>query len=884
MNLDNKKYTALKGVYVKGTGNTGEGSGAIRLPNLTDAPISTATEYGLYVKNGSLVFYNAGSETTVGSSGGGVASLDSLYDLDKALTLDDASLTFAGTHATNDVITITNATGTGDCLQITNSGTGKDIQGTAGWDITKAGVVSATGLTMGDDKPITLGATSDATIQWVNASSFTDFHGAVNFDGAITGESTVTAVLAGVATGTAVVTLTAGDLVLSDGVASITQSGDASALTIVADSQVATNVVDINADGLTTGSILHLDTTAAGFTGKFVDCYNGAATVMSVGLDGATTIATTANSTVGLKVTGIQTAEDLVELTSSGVTATGQGVLLINSSGASADGSAQIRIAPSGSPVEGSAGIKFVGASKVMQALNLDGDSVDNSVAKINGGGALAANKAVLEVLADGTPAANTASAVRVDVTGITATNNPYAVRVLANGKDAGGLYIDSDSATLSAVAINCGGAIATGKAAFALTADGTPAAADSYLALFDYTAMTSTNNPVAVKIASKGTAQALEVTSTGAGADNKGVLSITTSGATAAGGSVLRVTGTGTPAAATSYLVDFDYSGATMTNNPIGVYVNNGGSTAEALSVVSTAATNTGAVTITNNALTTGTGLLVTSSGTVVTTGEMISVVANSATTSTGLVRVSGTALTDGFAMELTGGGANATASGGVLNLAAGAATDGSALKITTSGVYAGTVGVVDINAASATTGTIVDIGAAGLTEGTGLKINAVEATLTTGKYLDCYDGAASDFSVEKYGATVIAGNASGTAALTLTAGDATLTSGNVNLTNGYIKAGAQAISNANTAIDVTHTLTTIANNAASTHALADGVAGQIKIITCITYTGDAVISPANFHNGTTITLNAVGDSATLIFAGTKWAVIGTGGTTAIA
>lgn len=176
---------------------------------------------------------------------------------------------------------------------------------------------------------------------------------------------------------------------------------------------------------------------------------------------------------------------------------------------------------------------------------------------------------------------------------------------------------------------------------------------------------------------------------------------------------------------------------------------------------------------------MTTGTGLDITTTGTVVTTGELVNLVANSATTCTGLLRMSGTGLTDGWVGQLTGGGANATASGGVLDLVGGAATAGSVLRVTTTGVYTGTTGVVDINAASATTGVVVDIGAAGLTTGTALKINAVEATLTTGKYIDCYDGAASDFKVEKYGATTIAGSASGTAALTVTAGDIVITSG---------------------------------------------------------------------------------------------------------
>jgi len=41
------------------------------------------------------------------------------------------------------------------------------------------------------------------------------------------------------------------------------------------------------------------------------------------------------------------------------------------------------------------------------------------------------------------------------------------------------------------------------------------------------------------------------------------------------------------------------------------------------------------------------------------------------------------------------------------------------------------------------------------------------------TGYYIHAYDGAATDFSVRQYGATVIAGNAALTPALTVSAGD---------------------------------------------------------------------------------------------------------------
>jgi len=80
-------------------------------------------------------------------------------------------------------------------------------------------------------------------------------------------------------------------------------------------------------------------------------------------------------------------------------------------------------------------------------------------------------------------------------------------------------------------------------------------------------------------------------------------------------------------------------------------------------------------------------------------------------------------------------------------------------------------------------------------------------------------------------------------------------------------------------TAINVTTAVTEI-NATSATHAgaLADGVAGQIKMIlnTSTSGTSNVVITPANLAGGTTITLNAPGESAVCIFKASKWYVIG--------
>ena len=80
-------------------------------------------------------------------------------------------------------------------------------------------------------------------------------------------------------------------------------------------------------------------------------------------------------------------------------------------------------------------------------------------------------------------------------------------------------------------------------------------------------------------------------------------------------------------------------------------------------------------------------------------------------------------------------------------------------------------------------------------------------------------------------------------------------------------------------TAIDVTRAVTEVnatAGNAPCT--LADGANGQIKTIINVSTggTNNIVITPANLRGGTTITLNAIGETVTLIFKNSNWNVVG--------
>lgn len=128
----------------------------------------------------------------------------------------------------------------------------------------------------------------------------------------------------------------------------------------------------------------------------------------------------------------------------------------------------------------------------------------------------------------------------------------------------------------------------------------------------------------------------------------------------------------------------------------------------------------------ISADGLTSGSVLNISSTGTVVTTGNLLTLTANSATTAAGILRINANALTSGIAAvitssatAITGAGrllrvdhTGATGTSAVLSEFASAATDETViLRVTASGALA--LGVaLDVSGASVTTGTLIDVG----------------------------------------------------------------------------------------------------------------------------------------------------------------------------
>ena len=80
-------------------------------------------------------------------------------------------------------------------------------------------------------------------------------------------------------------------------------------------------------------------------------------------------------------------------------------------------------------------------------------------------------------------------------------------------------------------------------------------------------------------------------------------------------------------------------------------------------------------------------------------------------------------------------------------------------------------------------------------------------------------------------------------------------------------------------TAIEVTNAVTEVnATSAAAPCTMADGANGQMKTIINVSTAGTnaITITPANLRGGSTVTLNAVGETVTLIFKNSNWNVMG--------
>ena len=84
----------------------------------------------------------------------------------------------------------------------------------------------------------------------------------------------------------------------------------------------------------------------------------------------------------------------------------------------------------------------------------------------------------------------------------------------------------------------------------------------------------------------------------------------------------------------------------------------------------------------------------------------------------------------------------------------------------------------------------------------------------------------------------------------------------------------GVQNISGAGT-ISLAETVTLLTTTGTDAYSLADGVEGQIKIISMKVNGGNGTVTPTNFVNGTSILFNNVEDTVTLLYQTTGWVLL---------
>lgn len=548
---DGKYYSDFKSVSL----GYDSVAGVLRFGVQATAALDDSDDRAIYVRGDNLYYWNGTSETNLGSGGGGGATTwEDLFADDITFNIASDGWTIAGGAGVgaSDVLTLTAAAAvSGDVIQITNSGSGSDIKGTSDtWSVSKAGVAAFAKVDLGDDQAIEFGASDDAAIQWVGGSNVLDIAGATNFDGDMTIEAAHAVTIAG-AGGATKLTITAGDAVLSDGSLSITDADNAETVTVINNTATTIGaaasaaVFQVESTSLTTGALVNAQLTEGTLNGGFYysawDATAGSR-VFQVAEDGVTTIAGVAAGSNSVVVTSgdiFLSDTDASKLESedgtgtlltldnkAGAIADNSAVLLVDAGGAVASGGNALRVAFTGTadagailaeflPDAGSLGIKVDGGGIATQeALYIDADPTANSVAYIHSDAVIADNKALLElhqatgamaggsaglrVDIDSTPAANVYG-IEVDLTGVTATNNPGGLYVNGVGKVVKGILVDTDNTSVHAVQIDGSGALNAGRMLL-VDNDGTPAAATDAVAEITFTG-TATNNPVVLNV-----------------------------------------------------------------------------------------------------------------------------------------------------------------------------------------------------------------------------------------------------------------------------------------------------------------------------------------------------------------------------------------------
>ena len=283
----------------------------IQLSTLSIPTQSDLAVGAIYCDGSTIYGYNGSSWVDMMTSSTiNIAAWETLYAADQTLNMASTGLTFAGTHATNNTFTL-NASGSGDCLAITNTGSGYDISGTSDeWSIkssSNVGVLElgSTGTLNVGGGALTIGKTATATT----------LAGTLTVDEASTLTGAVTATASITITGSAatdVLTITDGDIAVTEGSITATDADNAATVSITNDGATSigngadNGVVEFICDTLTSGTLLHLSVTEGTLAnGHYLKCWDETAdaAVFAIGEDGATVITGNAEGTDAITIT-----------------------------------------------------------------------------------------------------------------------------------------------------------------------------------------------------------------------------------------------------------------------------------------------------------------------------------------------------------------------------------------------------------------------------------------------------------------------------------------------------------------------------------------------------------------------------------------------------
>lgn len=846
----------------------------IRFNSNRSALPSSANDFVLFRHGNALKVWDGTSTVTIIAGGalGGIPSFETIFQNDATFDVAGTTVTIDNSAGNNDVLTLTNTgAGSGDVIQITNVGTGNDIQGTSNtWKVTKAGVATFAGISISGTSSaftstgaavwtlldnsataLSIGASGDTNIMVISTDNTTPeviFNDNLRVEGGlatfISASNTVSNVLV---TNNTITTF------------GVTQAASAGA-------------VVIRSTSLTTGTLLRLQLAETALNGGFyleaLDSEGGGTSVFTIGEDGRVAIGGVEGSnmltiTLGdavisdgsLSITDDDNASSLSVVNN---TATTAAVLSVVSTTAVFTGTT------TGSYAHISHSGLTTGTLLRLTAVAADTSVgvVDIATMGLTSGSAfrITANTGVFttggKLIELSSTAAVAGNLLTATTTG--AYTGTGMILVTAGAATTGVLV-----SVISTTGLTSGSLIrATSSTAGALATNG----AISFTATGNFTSTSAVNGGfVEVKANTTTAGTIVNVTGTSLTTGIGLQLSNGTSGMTT--GSLLRVTASGTGTVATNGIVSITHGGIFVSTSNAGVLdvrataMVGTASNGTLVNFMTTAAAqvDTTVLNVENSGFTTGyTGsMLRIKSPTTTGACRVVDLIADGITAGGTAMKISVAALTTGDGLVIDNGTA-ATTTGSLLKVTAGgvgAISSDGLVSFQHSGIYTSTtVGFVNVSASATTGGTVMTVTGAGVTDGTGFQISNVG--ITTGKHLNILGAAgASVFSVSANGATVIAGDASGTAALTLTEGDIVLAAGNVEVVGGITSSSptgqgvGYATGAGGTVTQITNRSTGVTINTlcgkiqTDTTSLAAGASAEFTVTNSTVAIGDVVV-----------------------------------------